>query len=71
MLPIWYKQYKNYIEENIEIYLNKYFEKNNNNSNALKNFEEVIRYSVLGGKKIRAILALEFYLILTNKNLKN
>ncbi|MDQ7008758.1 MAG: polyprenyl synthetase family protein [Candidatus Gracilibacteria bacterium] len=70
MLPIWYKQYKNYIEENIEIYLNKYFEKNNNNSNALKNFEEVIRYSVLGGKKIRAILALEFYLILTNKKLE-
>jgi len=67
MLPTWYKKYKNYIEENIEIYLNKYFEENHKNSTALQKFEEVIRYSVLGWKKIRAILALEFYLILSHK----
>jgi hypothetical protein len=46
MLPIWYKKYKNFIEQNIEIYLDKYFKENNKNSNALKEFEEVIRYSV-------------------------
>jgi len=46
MLPIWYKKYKTFIEKNIEIYLNKYFEKNKGNSEALQNFEEVIRYSV-------------------------
>jgi hypothetical protein len=47
MLPIWYKKYKYFIEENIEIYLNSYFEKNKNNSLALQNFEEVVKYSVL------------------------
>ena len=67
MLPIWYKKYKTFIEKNIEIYLNKYFEKNKGNSEALQNFEEVIRYSVQWWKKIRAILALEFFLILSHK----
>jgi len=71
MLPIWYKKYKNIIEENIEIYLDKYFEKNKENSDALKNFEEVIRYSVKWGKKMRAILALEFYLILSHKKIED
>jgi len=46
MLPTWYKKYKRFIEENIEIYLDKYFEKNKNNSEALQKFEEIIRYSV-------------------------
>jgi hypothetical protein len=46
MLPSWYKKYKNYIEENIEIYLDKYFEENHKNSEALTKFEEVIRHSV-------------------------
>jgi len=46
MLPIWYKKYKTFIEENIEIYLDKYFEKNKENSEALQKFEEVIRYSI-------------------------
>ena len=67
MLPIWYKKYKKFIEDNINLYLDKYFEKNHKNSTALQNFEEVVRYSVLGWKKIRAILALEFYLILSHK----
>ena len=71
MLPSWYKKYKKFIEENIEIYLDKYFEKNHKNSEALQKFEEIIRYSVKWGKKIRAILALEFYLILSNKKLED
>lgn len=71
MLPNWYKKYKNFIEDNIENYLDKYFEKNKKNSNALQNFEEVVRYSVKWGKKIRAILALEFYLLLSHKKLEN
>lgn len=71
MLPIWYKKYKNFIEENIEVYLNSYFEKNKNNSLALQNFEEVVKYSVLWWKKIRAILALEFFLALKHEKFEN
>ena len=70
MLPTWYKKYKTFIEDNIEIYLDKYLKKNKNNSEALQKFEEVIRYSIKWGKKIRAILALEFYLIFSNKKIE-
>ncbi len=71
MLPNWYTKYKDFIEGCIQQELDSYFEKNNRNSQALQDFEEVIRYSLQGGKKIRAILALEFYLLLSHKKLKD
>lgn len=69
MLPNWYWEYKNFIEEWITYNLDNHFDKKGNVSKALYDFEEVIRYSLKWWKKIRAILALEFYLLLSNKNI--
>ncbi len=71
LLPSWYSKYKTFIESEIEIFLDSYFEKNKKTSIALKNFEEVVRYWVKWWKKIRAILALESYLVLAKKSLKD
>ena len=65
MLPNWYNEYKVFIENNIIDYLKKYLD--NKLSKALENFKWIVFYSVLGWKRIRSILALEFYLILSNK----
>jgi geranylgeranyl diphosphate synthase type II len=68
MLPSWYTDYKNLIENWIIRYLDKYFE-NKILSKPLNIFKNSIYYSVKWGKKIRAVLALEFYLILTWKKI--
>ena len=68
MLPNWYSEYKNLIEHSLNKYLKDYFK--NNTSEVLKSFEDIIIYSTRWGKKIRSILALEFYLSFTSKNLK-
>jgi len=68
-LPTWYNEYKNLIENSIDSYLNEYL--NREVSKPLENFKEVIKYSVSWWKKVRAILALEFYLLLTGKEIYN
>lgn len=68
MLPLWYWKYKDFIENSIKKYLDNYLEDNITNS-WLEDFREAIFYSVSWWKKLRAILALEFYLILSWKTL--
>ena len=67
MLPNWYNDYKDLIENEIEWFLNEYL--NTTCSKPLKEFKDVIYYSVRWWKKIRAIFALEFYLLLTGISL--
>ncbi len=69
MLPLWYNQYKDFINSNIENYLKEYFWDKIQNE-GLEKFKSAILYSLKWWKKIRAILALEFYLTLNNKSLK-
>lgn len=69
MLPLWYNQYKDFINSNIEAYLEQYFWDKIQND-GLEEFKSAIVYSLKWWKKIRAILALEFYLTLNNKSLK-
>lgn len=69
VLPFWYNEYKNLIEKSIDNYLGNYF-LSSKSSLACEEFSEVIKYSVKWWKKIRSILALEFYLILTFKDIK-
>lgn len=63
--PKWYNQYKDFIESSIDTYLDRYLALPM--SEPLEDFKEVIKYSFRGGKKLRAILALEFYLQLSGK----
>ena len=67
MLPIWYSEYKNFIDTSINTYLNKYFK--NKISNWGENFKEIIFYATRWWKRIRSILALEMYLIFSHKTL--
>ena len=69
MLPIWYNDYKNLIEKSIINYLDNYF-KDKFLSKPLNDFKESIYYATKWWKKIRAIFALEFYLIITWKKLE-
>ncbi|MBS9775400.1 polyprenyl synthetase family protein [Candidatus Gracilibacteria bacterium] len=64
MLPEWYIARRNFVETEIEQYLkNKY---KSSEIQGLKSFQESLIYACKGGKKLRAILALEFYLTLKN-----
>jgi geranylgeranyl diphosphate synthase type II len=62
-LPSWYKDYKTLIESSIDKYLDTYLALPV--SPSLEGFKQVIKYSFRWGKKLRAILALEFYLSLS------
>lgn len=64
-LPNWYSEYKSFIENSIEKYLDTYL--SIPMTGPLENFKEVVKYSCRGGKKLRGILALEFYLTLSGK----
>lgn len=66
-LPNWYTEYKTFIESSIDKYLDTYL--SIPMSQPLENFKEVTKYAFSGWKKLRAILALEFYLTLTWKQL--
>ena len=68
MLPSWYSEYRDLIEKNIFSYLDKYIEKNNSNE-WLVNFRNALFYSNQGWKKIRSLLALEFFLSITGKKI--
>jgi len=64
-LPNWYNNYKNLIDTSIETHLSRYFALPM--SDPLENFKQVIKYWFRWWKKLRAILALEFYLSLSWK----
>ena len=70
MLPSWYTEYRDLIEKNIFSYLDKYIEKNVSN-NWLEIFRQALFYSNQWWKKIRSLLALEFYLSLTGKKISD
>jgi len=65
-LPTWYNDYKSLIESSIDKYLDTYLALPM--SPPLEEFKNVIKYSFKWGKKLRAILALEFYLSLSWKD---
>ena len=67
MLPNWYSEYKNFIEKSIDIYLENYF--SHNDSEVLESLKEIVFYGTRWGKKIRSILALEFYLAFSKQEL--
>lgn len=68
-LPKWYNDYKNFIEKGIDTYISRYLALPM--SKPLEDFKEVISYGFSGGKKLRWILALEFYLSLTWKDIRD
>jgi len=67
MLPVWYKDYKNLIELSISKYIDTYLAIGM--SIPLDDFKDTIKYAFSWGKKLRSILALEFYLTLTGKDI--
>lgn len=66
-LPKWYDDYKSLIETWIETYISRYLALPM--SIPLEDFKEVISYWFSGWKKLRGILALEFFLSLSGKNI--
>jgi len=69
MLPTWYNTYKNLIDNSIKNYLKNYLDTEKNPW--FKKFKEAILYATKWGKRIRSILALEFYLIFSKKNFED
>ena len=67
MLPTWYLEYKNLIEKSLDEYLNDYFSTEENTD--LTEIKDASIYATKWWKRIRSILALEFYLSFTGKNL--
>lgn len=65
MLPNWYIEYKSLIDNSIERYLTQYFESEKNPW--LDIIKEASIYACSWWKRIRSILAIEFYLILSWK----
>lgn len=65
--PAWYKQNKHFIEKAISSYLDTYLAIPM--SPPLEDFKDILRYAFSWWKKLRAILALEFYLSLTGKDI--
>ncbi len=64
--PTWYKEYKIFIESSIDMYLDRYLALPM--SAPLEDFKKVMKYAFRWGKKLRAILALEFYLQLSGRD---
>lgn len=69
MLPTWYNIYKEKIESSINSYLKEYFKFEDNKW--LKVIEEATIYACNWWKRIRAILALEFYLIFSWRDIND
>jgi geranylgeranyl pyrophosphate synthase len=70
MLPNWYWKYKFFIDESIDSYLKNYFKEEITN-NWLKKFKDIIFYWIKKWKRIRSILALEFFLVFSWKKIEN
>ncbi len=69
MLPNWYTEYKNLIDNSVEQYLTDYFKSEKNPW--LDTIKQASIYACKWGKRIRSILALEFYLVFTKKDFKD
>ena len=69
MFPDWYPKYKNFVSVSIEEFINSKFSKRN--SKPLEILKEATLYSIKWWKRLRAILALEFFLIYRKKELKD
>jgi len=67
MLPNWYLDYKKLIDNSVEEYLTEYFKSEKNPW--LNTIKESSIYACKWWKRIRSILALEFYLIFTKNPL--
>ncbi len=67
MLPDWYKTYKNFIDNSIKWYLESYL--NLEVSKPLEKFKEVLFYATSSGKRVRAILALLFFIEYSKKSI--
>ncbi len=65
-IPEWYTRYRDFIEKSITKHLDTYLAIPM--SVPLNDFKEIIYYSCQWGKKLRAILALEFYLQLSGRD---
>ncbi len=65
----WYLEYKKLIDNSVENFLIKYFETEKNIW--LKEIKKASIYACYWWKRIRSILALEFFLIFVNSNSKN
>ena len=69
LLPTWYNTYKNLIDNSIEFFLNDYL--NTEKNQGFDSFKEAVIYATKWGKRIRSILALEFFLIFSKKAFKD
>ena len=69
MLPDWYNTYKQLIEESIQSYLQEYFWSEKNKW--LESMKHACFYAVKWWKRIRSILAIEFYLLFTWKKIED
>lgn len=69
MLPNWYSDYKNLIDNSVENYLINHF--NSEKNSWLDIIKESTIYSCKWWKRIRSILALEFYLIFSWKKIED
>lgn len=69
MIPSWYDKYKKFIDLSIENYLNDYLSVDNNLW--FDEFKEAVLYASRWGKRIRAVLAIEFYLIFSWKSFED
>jgi len=67
MLPTWYTKYKELIDNSVENYLTEYFKSEKNPG--LDIVKEASIYACKWWKRIRAILALEFYLVFSKSPL--
>ncbi len=70
MLPNWYNDYKEKIDESIVKYLDMYFSKWDT-PEWIKKLKESVYYWVKWWKRVRSILAIEFYLIFSGKKFKD
>lgn len=69
MLPIWYNKYKELIDDSVKNYLTEYFEGEKNPW--LNTVREASLYSCKSWKRIRSILALEFYFIFSWRSIED
>jgi len=69
MLPNWYTNYKKIIDNSVKKYLTEYFK--SEKCSWLATIKEAAIYSCIWWKRIRSILALEFYLIFSWDKIEN
>lgn len=73
IIPEWYHDRRKFVDASLKQFLEEYFENNGMllwavDNEGLKSFREACFYAVEWGKKLRAILIIEFYLTLHKKD---